>query len=60
MQDKANQPHPNMCHDMIPSISVEHQQIQVDKQMRRLVERIGELIGRAIAERHATHPNGHS
>jgi hypothetical protein len=60
MPDKANQPHPNMCQDMIPSTSAEHQQIQVDEQMKRLVERLGELIGRTIAERHTTRPHKRS
>ncbi len=32
---------------------VPEEEVKIDEQMKRLVERLGELIGRALAEKHS-------
>ena len=35
-----------------------HEQVKVDEQMKSIVKRLGELVGRAIAERQSTQDQG--
>jgi hypothetical protein len=44
--------HPNKQH----TSSTSHQVVQVDDKMKRLVERLGELVGQAIAKKRDASP----
>lgn len=49
--------HSNLCHDTTLATGIEPKQPHLDEQMRSRVERLGELVGRAITEWPATHPH---
>jgi hypothetical protein len=53
MPNKANQPLSTMCHSVAGG-EVQHQQNRAEERMTALAQRLGELIGRAITEKHCT------